>query len=446
MKIAYILKMYPRFSETFIVNEILELERQGVDVRVYSLRKPDDGRFHAKLAQVKAEVIYVPTYPQLEVERITAAHRTVQQAFPDRYAAVHGYSLQRGHDSAIKRFLQAGFVAAHLQAHPVDAMHAHFATSATRVANLVWRMCGVPYSVTAHAKDIFHESVNPSSLRSKLEGARFVATVSQFNQRYLYGMLDGVQADIRVLYNGIDIDHFAPPVQQPSLERPRILAVGRLVEKKGFHHLIDACAILRERGLAFECHIVGKGAWHEQLAQQIAAHALADRVILRGALPQNEVRDAYRAATLFTLPCVIGADGNRDGLPTVMLEAMACGLPVVTTPTTGNPEIVDHQVNGLLVRAADAVALADGLEALLTDPAQRAAMSVAARRKVERCFDGRRQVRVLHDWLAEPIEPAAIPSTEQVSEPLPLPMPVAPTLREAFSTLLTPSTALTSTA
>ena len=173
LKVAYILKMYPRFSETFIVNEILELERRGVDVRIYSLRKPDDGRFHRKLADVKAQVIYVPQYPQFEVARIREAHAFVQQQYPTHYAAVQAYSEKRGHDAAIKRFLQAGYVAAHLLKHPVDAMHAHFATSATRIANLVSRLIGLEYSVTAHAKDIFHETVRADALRSKLSAARF---------------------------------------------------------------------------------------------------------------------------------------------------------------------------------------------------------------------------------------------------------------------------------
>ncbi|HFC11600.1 MAG TPA: colanic acid biosynthesis glycosyltransferase WcaL, partial [Anaerolineae bacterium] len=269
LSIAYILKMYPRFSETFIVNEILELERQGVDVRVYSLRKPDDGRFHRKLADVKAKVIYVPQYPQYEVARIREAHTFLRQAYPERYATVKTYTEKRGHDAAVKRFLQAGYVAAHLLRHPVDAMHAHFATSATRVANLVNRLTGIEYSVTAHAKDIFHETVKADSLRNKLGAARFVVTVSNFNRTYLHGLLGEDSAEIRTLYNGIDLRDFRPKTTPRTPNR--ILAVGRLVEKKGFHYLIDACALLKERGLQFDCHIIGKGEWETRLKNQIAA-------------------------------------------------------------------------------------------------------------------------------------------------------------------------------
>ncbi|MCA9963733.1 MAG: hypothetical protein KC423_05810, partial [Anaerolineales bacterium] len=157
LKIAYILKMYPRFSETFVVNEILELERRGVDVRIYSLRKPDDGRFHANLAQVKANVIYVPQNPEMEPDRIREAHRRLRQSQPASYQQVYDATAAKGSSFALKRFLQAGYIAEHLLRHPVDGMHAHFATSATRVANLVQQLIGLPYSFTAHAKDIFHD-------------------------------------------------------------------------------------------------------------------------------------------------------------------------------------------------------------------------------------------------------------------------------------------------
>ena len=180
-KIAYVLKMYPRFSETFVVNEILELERQGVDVRIYSLRKPDDGRFHASLARVKAGVVYVPRYPQMEPERVQRAHDLVCQAFPESYRALQADVEARLDEFLLKRFVQAGVIAAHLIQHPVDAMHALFASSATRVATYVHHMIGLPYSFTAHAKDIFHDAINPDSLRSKMRDARFVVTVSDFN-------------------------------------------------------------------------------------------------------------------------------------------------------------------------------------------------------------------------------------------------------------------------
>ena len=397
-KIAYVLKMYPRFSETFIVNEILELERQGVDVRIYSLRKPDDGRFHASLARVKAGVVYVPQYPQMEPERVQRAHELVCQAFPESYRTLRAEVEAKQDEFLFKRFVQAGVIAAHLVQHPVDAMHAHFASSATRVATYVHRMIGLPYSFTAHAKDIFHDEVNPEALRSKMRDARFVVTVSDFNKAYLQGLLNGGAGDVRKLYNGVDLDAFVP---DPTVHREPglILGVGRLVEKKGFEDLIHACAWLREGQVAFRCEIIGTGERREALKALIAELDLEQHVKLVGPRPQDEVLHAYRRATVFALPCIIANDGNRDGLPTVLLEAMAVGLPVVSTRLVGVPEIIEHGVDGLLVEPGDSAALAASLARVLQGSELRDHLSCAGRRKVELHFDVRRNVTQLRQWM-----------------------------------------------
>lgn len=438
MKVAYILKMYPRFSETFIVNEILELERQGVDVRIYSLRKPDDGRFHARLSSVKASVVYVSQYPQMEPDRIQQAHRFLRQARPEQYAQVQADTLARGEDYAIKRFLQAGFIAAHLLRHPVDAIHAHFASSATRVAHLVSQMIGTPFSFTAHAKDIYQQEVDPNTLRSKIRHARFVVTVSRYNQQYLRDLMQGEPADVRFLYNGVDLDLFSPVV---GMERRSnlILSVGRLVAKKGFDILIQACAELLQRGSSFECVIIGEGEDRQRLADMIDRLGLHEHVRLVGPQPQEKVLSVYRQATLFTLPCVIAADGNRDGLPTVLLEAMACGLPALSTNVTGVPEIIDHGVNGLLVEPGDAAALAEAITTLLYDPDRLRRMGQAARLKAEGAFDLRRNVNQLREWLATPAAPmpAAVPTdpADALDATQIIPALPHPTLEEVLSTI-----------
>ncbi|MFQ5418819.1 MAG: glycosyltransferase family 4 protein [Anaerolineae bacterium] len=432
--IAYILKMYPRFSETFIVNEILELERQGVDVRIYSLRKPDDGRFHAKLAKVKANVVYVPQYPQLEIRRIQEAHTFLAQAQPTRYQEVRTQAERRGHDAAIKRFLQAGYIAAHLLRHPVDATHAHFASSATRVANLVYHLSGIPYSFTAHAKDIFHETVKPESLRGKIRDARFVVTVSRFNKAYLSRLMNNEPADIRCLYNGIDLKRFHPGADSRRSGN-LILGVGRLVEKKGFDILIRACGILQDMGVDFRCDIIGKGDLHEVLSRLITTLNLQSQVYLLGPKPQDQVQQAYKRAAIFALPCVIGADGNRDGLPTVLLEAMASGLPVVSTRLTGNPEIIDDGVNGRLVPPGDAVELAYALADLLRNNSRRRQMAAEARLKVERVFDVRQNVAQLHQWLTEPAQIVPAPTTEPAAAWIPVSQFPTPSLQEVLVTL-----------
>jgi glycosyltransferase involved in cell wall biosynthesis len=400
MKVAYVLKMYPRFSETFIVNEILELERQGVDVRIYSLRKPDDGRFHASVARVKANVVYVPEYPDKEPERVDAARAQIGGQYPEALARVEAYALSRDHDYALKRLQQALVIAAHLEKNPVDTIHAHFASSAARVANTIFQLTGRSYSVTAHAKDIYHRAVRPESLRHKLGAAHFVATVSDFNRDYLQALLSGTGVDVRRLYNGIDLRRFRPP-HRPRPDGNLILGVGRLVEKKGFETLIAACTLLDERGIPFRCEIIGKGPLQARLQALIAARGLNQQVRLVGPKPQHAVLRAYRRATLFALPCVVGSDGNRDGLPTVLLEAMATGLPVVSTRLVGIPEMINHDHSGLLVAPGDPIALADALATLLRSPEKRRQFSHAARARVEADFDVRQNVAQLHRWLKE---------------------------------------------
>ncbi len=413
MKIAYILKMYPRFSETFIVNEILELERRGVDVRIYSLRKPDDGRFHAELARVKANVVYTPEYPDKEPERVQAAEIAVRAFYPERYLALRAYAESRGHPYAIKRFQQACVIAAHLLNHPVHAMHAHFASSASRVANYVKQLIGLPYSITAHAKDIYHEDVQLGSLQGKIRDARFVVTVSRFNQTHLQALMGDQPADIRCLYNGIDRDRFQPKAEGQR-QSHLILGVGRLVEKKGFDDLIRAGYLLKQWGVNFRCEIIGKGELRDALQALIDELRLSEQVKLLGPQPQDGVLEAYQRSAVFALPCIIGSDGNRDGLPTVLLEAMATGLPVVSTALTGIPEIIDHGRNGLLVPPGDPEALAHALARLLQNHPYRVEMGAAARRKVARAFDVRQNVSQLHHWLAEPIFAPAVTATNVV--------------------------------
>lgn len=444
MTIAYVLKMYPRFSETFVLNEILELERQGVDIRIYSLRKPDDGRFHPHLARVKAPVTYLPQYLVAESEPILAAQQAFVRAHPGRYLRVLLYALSRHNTTALRRFFIAVVLAEHLRKHPVDHMHAHFASSATRVAMYVHLLIGVPYSLTAHAKDIFLKTIDIPLLRDKIRTAKFVVTVSDYNRDYLLNLAVGdkysalgrliprdaisIEPDkIRRLYNGIDLVFFdrrgTPSSQHP---RPLILGVGRLIEKKGFDVLARACAILCRQGLDFQCEIVGKGALEHTLRELIAELELTDRVCLSGPKPQDEIIGMYARAAVFALPCVIGADGNRDGLPTVLLEAMSMGVPVVSTDVTGVPEIIEDGVTGLIIPQKDPVALASALGQLLQNPMLRRRMGNAGRDKVAQNFDLSRNVGILREWLTgqprttytcdpEPSEKSRLPDVQLIA-------------------------------
>lgn len=384
LDIGYILKMYPRFSETFILSEILELERQGVRVRIYSLKKPDDGRFHADVSRVRAKVTYVPESPLLRPRAFYEAHRQVFRWDRRRYLRVLWGVLKRRRAGAAKRFLQAGYLAPRLRADGVTHAHAHFASSATSVALYLNRLAGLPYSFTAHAKDIYSDGVSTDVLERKLSSAQFAVTVSEYNRDYLGALRGGDK--VRRVYNGLDLEQFAPNGALRE-DPPLVLAVGRLVEKKGFDDLIRACATLRRDGCRFRCRIVGKGDRESQLAALIWALGLENDVELAGPMAREALLHLYPRASVFTAPCVVGSDGNRDGLPTVLIEAMALGVPVVSTDVTGIPELVQHGRTGLLVPQRDPEALAGAIRRLLEDRSTAEALAGAGRERVEREFD-----------------------------------------------------------
>lgn len=407
-RVAYLLKMYPRFSETFVLNEILELERQGLDLRIYSLRKPDDGRFHGDLARVKAPVAYLPESLFSRPRRLARAQRRAMALDPARYLRTAAEALGRGNRVALRRFLQAGILLPQLRDAGIGHLHVHFASAAASVAYYARRLGGPSYSITAHAKDIYHQAVSPVSLRRKLRAAAFTITVSDFNLRHLDALLaaDGGQpARLHRIYNGLDLECFALP-QAPAFtgsdEVPLILGVGRLVEKKGFDDLVRACALLRDAGRPFRCLIVGKGEQQTALRSLIDGLGLADRVALPGPLPRESLLELYPRAALLAAPCVVGADGNRDGLPTVLLEAAALGTPMVATPVTGIPELLRDGATGWQVPERDPVALAAALTEVLDAPVESRRRAALARRRVEAAFDLRRNVGLLRQLLTQP--------------------------------------------
>jgi colanic acid/amylovoran biosynthesis glycosyltransferase len=386
-RIGYVLKMYPRFSETFILNEILALEEQGADLRIFSLRHPVDGRFHEALAAVRAPVEYVAVPDTIrhlwDVLRDGRASlgEAVTDHLPDLLESSPG-------DAA-----QAIALAAAVKAHQVDHLHAHFGSVATTVARIAARLAGVRYSFTAHAKDIFHDEVDPFEMRRKLADASAVVTVSDYNRDFLRTAYGAAADRVVRIYNGIDLDAFAASI--PRLREPRVVGVGRLVEKKGFDHLVDAMGVLARQERMVRLDLIGAGPDEGALRQRVAALGLDDRVTFHGPLPQNLTRDLIRGAAVLAAPCVIGRDGNRDGLPTVVLEGLALGTPVVTTPVTGIPEAVIDGETGLLVPEGDPGALAAAVCRLIDDPGLSCGLAAAGRRHAERHFDSRRNTAQL---------------------------------------------------
>ncbi|WP_166974033.1 glycosyltransferase family 4 protein [Brevibacterium atlanticum] len=438
---AYVLKMYPRFSETFIVSEILAREAAGEDLVIFSLRPSTDTRFHPELSRVRAEVIHI--------DRPSSA-RSFWQTFAEVAADQHlaatlpgrlGELAELDHDDAI----QALTLARLALDHDVTHLHAHFASVATTVARAASALTGIPYSFTTHAKDIFHEDVVLTDLARKTADADHVIAISDFNRRYLSQVLGPELADrVVVVRNGLELDRFpyrprqggpedaasdpaqsrtvpnAPGTARPGADEvPSLLAVGRLVEKKGFAHLLDALALLRAQGTTCRLDLVGTGPLEGDLQTRTRTLGLDDLVTFHGALTQAEVRDMLTDHDLLVVPFVIGSDGNADGLPTVLLEGMATGIPCIAGAVTAVPEVIDHGRTGWLIDGSDeqniASTIAEVAVALRTNPADIRAITDAARDRVCRMHDSTVQARELAR-LADAAALAAAPSTAHQTE------------------------------
>ena len=399
MHIGYVVKRYPRFSETFIVNEILAHERAGVPVQIFAVRRVNEPQFQSILGQVRSPVQYISDSTP-KAEGLWNALKAGARELPGFWATLEQFA-----EEELPDVLQAVQLAIAARIVGITHLHAHFATIATTVARMAACFAGIGYSVTAHAKDIFHADIDPLKLRPKLADASAVVTVSDFNVTYLTREHGVRPPHLSRIYNGLWLEEF--PYSAPA-ERPNhIVAVGRLVEKKGFADLVEACALIASRGQRFTCEIIGDGPQRAALEAQIAALRLEDTVRLSGALPRPDVARALQGAAVSALPCIVADDGDRDGLPTVLVEAMALGTPCVSTDVTGVPEVVRHGETGLCVAQHDPAALADALTALLGDPALRNRLAANARAMIERDFDADRNAAQLRALFA-PAESAVV--------------------------------------
>lgn len=387
--VAMIVTTWPRLSQTFILREFLGLEKLGVKLRIFSIKVPQAEPVHAEVSRIRAPVTYLAfrssLWPILRANLRMACKR------PRRYFAtwVLGLSCLRYGNvlHVIRQMLRAGYVAGSLFDTPADRIHAHFATAPGSVAMFVSELTGIPYTIAVHANDIFVKA-RGRLMRAKVDRADAVVTNNQFNRRYLLSEFGAdLSRKLPCIYNGLDLSAFkarSDPRGLPSA--PLILSVGRLVEKKGFTYLISALSILRDRGREFRAEIIGAGPEMEKIKVRIARCGLEDRVVLLGAQDQHSTRAAYHRASMFVLPCVVTSNGDRDGIPNVLYEAMASGIPVVSTGVAGIPELIRNGDNGLLAPQSDPTGLAEQIDLLLTNPDLAQRMADAARRTIESQF------------------------------------------------------------
>ena len=369
--VAYLFERFPSFTQTFCYREVSDMRRQGVNAPVFSIRRPDD--IPRDCPEVLArDVRYLPDPNALGTEMKTLG-------MLGKYPLPIVWQIRSwGKRPAKARLLEAAWLGPKLRAMGVRHVHAHFAGIAARTAWWMKKFYGITYSFTGHANDMFCKSDSPLSLADLVQGASFVVAVSDFSRDWLIKNVPGHDAKIHRIYNGMNIAGF--PEAGPPASRPRMVAVGRYIEKKGFSDLIDACAILRGRDLDFECIIIGGGPLETELKARVAKLGLENTVVLTGPRPQENVRRELSSASLFVLPCVTEADGGMDTLPTVIVEAMAASLPVISTNLAAIPEMVGHGATGLLVGERQPARLAEAIEELLLKPELARHFGAAGRR------------------------------------------------------------------
>lgn len=390
-RVLYVVSLFPCWSETFIVREIEQLIARGVDVRILSLRPPSESFVQARAAALMDRVIGPPGWRREVLPALLNGLR-----HPRALLAVLTYLLVGMWRQPLplgKSLVGLWRTLALLPAvHRFDPqwVHAHWATYPSTAAWMLGRLRRRPFSFTAHAHDIF---VEDQLLARKLRSARLAVTISRFNVAYLARWRDARSAPLEVVHCGVDLAELALTLD--GREATAIGTVGRLDPIKGFPVLVAALGLLRQRGVAFHCELIGEGPQRTALEQQRAAVGLDAQLAMPGARPQEAVRAMLSRVAIFVMPSVVTPEGNQDGIPVALMEAMASGAAVVGTRVSGLPELIEDGVNGLLVPPGDAAALAAALQRLLVDPALRRRLGEAARRTVEAEFDAATEASTL---------------------------------------------------
>jgi glycosyltransferase involved in cell wall biosynthesis len=397
LRVAYIVRSWPRLSQTFVLGEVLALERRGVELVLFSLTDPGESLVQPQVADVRAPVEYLDAAGRRPRRRRAIAHAALVMRAPLRYLRTLAFALtHRGLTAGYTTMTPIGCFAAGVhvagQLHaaaragrPVRHVHAHFAHDPALIGLFTARLTGLPFSLTAHARDLYQLAV--PALRARAREAAAFVVCCQANADYVARVLaPSDRPEPLVIHHGVDVHAF--PLADRSYNRtPLIISVGRLVEKKGFDELLMACREVRAAGEAFRCVVYGGGPLRGKLLALRDRLDLTDCVEFAGERTHDEVVKALRSADVFALTPFVTEDGDRDGVPNVLVEAMACGLPVVATSAGGVAELVRHTDNGLLAEPHDVAAVARCLTTLLRDPMLRKRLGDAARRTVEAEYD-----------------------------------------------------------
>lgn len=398
--IGILLETYPKASDTFILDEILELERQGLNLHIFSLRQPLEQSLALDITLLKTPITYIPSllpkFDKATEGELIKAQVTLFQQDSHAYLQTLKRYLKRDKEQKLNEFLQAGYLACKMKILDITHLHAHGADIPTATAEIAQAFSGISYSFTAHSKDRYLN--DHAALDRRITKAEFVFACTDYNRRHL-DSISTSRTPIHVAYHGIDLAHFTPVAKTEKPSIPLILSIGDWDEYSGFSYLLKACHLLIQQKISFHCVIIGDGPLEEAMRQQMDELGLNKHITLISALEQTELLEYYQQADLFVLPYLATDHNKCADIPRVLLEAMAMEIPVISTNILGITELVHTYINGLLVPAQDAMSLAQSLELLLSQPNLKTTLGKAGRFMVMSKFSRISNVSFMKDLL-----------------------------------------------
>ncbi|HEY3661530.1 MAG TPA: glycosyltransferase family 4 protein [Chthoniobacterales bacterium] len=414
MQLGYLYSRYPVLSQTFCDMEMLELERRGYELLIGAVHPPLTTLRHEHFARFRSPVYYAPPAPVMALWEKSARQN---ERWPRALIELHERKYGPDFKAAL-RARNAFYFAELFSRKGIRHFHVHFANRAAHTALFVKEISGIPFSITAHGQDFMSDLGQDDLLREICNAAEFVAVETDYSRGLLQERCPEAAGKIHRVYNGLDLANLPSPLEEERSPGPAtILSVGRLVPFKGFEILLEACAELDRRNFDFRCQIIGDGPVREKLERMIAELKLSRRVELCGSLSQDDVYAKLRGCDIFALACVVDAEGASDVFPTVIMEAMACAKPVVSTTLAGIPESVIDGATGLLVPPGDWDALADALDKLVRDSSLRARLGDAGRARMTSEFSVEKTVEPLHQLFEDCVARSPVGRSDKVPVP-----------------------------
>jgi glycosyltransferase involved in cell wall biosynthesis len=404
--LGYILKGYPRISETFISNEILLLEKLGFKMRLFPMRQPRESFSHASVKEIQAQVDYLPTELLPDFFRLLRPNIFLALKKPKQFKATlqtAARGVSKGKELAtLKHLLQAGYLTYnHLEKDTsIAQLHGHFAHSPTSVTMFASLLSGIPFSFTAHAKDIY--TSDKEKIRKKIDHAQFVVTCTKHNKEYLQAIAGNCPTPIHCVYHGIDLNLFRQTEPHPETHNPfKILTVARMTEKKGLVTIYEALAGLHQKGIQFQHTLIGDGDDREKILALISSLGLENNCRWIGTQTHEEVLVHFKASDLFVLGCEIAKNGDRDGIPNVLVESLAMGVPALSTKVSAIPEILIDGKTGMTVPPSQPADLEKAMLRMLTDKELRQRLIAGGQDRVKENFDNSLWIQKLAEIFRE---------------------------------------------